>query len=164
MEFELLGPLRVRGDLAEVAVSAPLSRRLLAVLLSRPNTPVSVDVLVEALWPDTRSAAEQHNQLQVRVSRLRRALGDPERIRHEHSSYTLVVHPGELDTERFETLLTEGMEVAGSDKHGWAAELLRKALALWRGDPFGDLADHPMLRDAAERLAARRVVGREELY
>jgi DNA-binding SARP family transcriptional activator/tetratricopeptide (TPR) repeat protein len=164
MEFEFLGPLRVRGDLTEVAVSAPMSRRLLAVLLCHPNTPVSTDQLADVLWPDQLSGAEQSKQLQVQVYRLRRALGDPSRVRFEQGSYTLVVHPGELDAERFETLLTEGMEIAGSADPAWGTELLRKALALWRGDPFGDLADLPMLRQEAARLNERRMVGFQELY
>ena len=46
MEFEVLGPLRVR----EGTVTAPMSRMLLGILLCRANTRVSVDVLVDALW------------------------------------------------------------------------------------------------------------------
>lgn len=164
MEFEFLGPLRVRGDLTEVGVSAPMSRKLLAVLLCHPNTPVSTDQIVDALWPDQPTGAEHSKLLQVQVYRLRRALHDPSRIRFEQGSYTLVVHPGELDAERFETLLTEGMEVADSSDPSWGTELLRKALSLWRGEPFGDLADLPMLRAEADRLAERRLVGYEELY
>jgi len=53
MEFEVLGPLRVR----EGTVTAPMSRMLLGILLCRANTRVSVDVLVDALWAASRIRA-----------------------------------------------------------------------------------------------------------
>jgi len=89
MEFEVLGPLRVR----EGTVTAPMSRTLLGILLCRANTRVSVDVLVDALWagqPDPGAS----KKLQLHVHRLRRALVDPDRVRFEHSGYLLRVHPG----------------------------------------------------------------------
>ena len=131
MEFEVLGPLRVREG-AEAA-PAPMPRTLLGILLSRANTRVSVDVLVDALWagqPDAGASKKLH----LHVHRLRRALGDPDRIRFEHSGYLLRVHPGELDADRFEGLLAEGIGAIDSDEHARGAEVIHKALGLWRGE------------------------------
>ncbi len=80
------------------------------------------------------------------MHRLRRALVDPDRVRFEHSGYLLRVHPGELDADRFELMLAEGTDAVESGEPARGAEVIRKALGLWRGDPYGDMADMPLLR------------------
>ncbi|MDQ3989271.1 MAG: AfsR/SARP family transcriptional regulator, partial [Actinomycetota bacterium] len=160
MEFEVLGPLRVRAGGQPVPVTAAMPRTLLGILLARANASVPVDVLVDALWGG-RPAESAPKKLQLHVHRLRRALRDPARIRFEHSGYALAVHPDELDAERFEKLLAEG---ADAGEPARAVQLLRRALGLWRGDPFGDVADVLLLRTAADRLIERRLIGLEELY
>ncbi|MGH3341983.1 MAG: BTAD domain-containing putative transcriptional regulator [Carbonactinosporaceae bacterium] len=144
-------------------VTAPMPRLLLGILLCRANAPVSVDVLVDALWAG-RVASGAHKRLQLHVHRLRRALGDPDRIRFEQSGYLLWVRPGELDADRFEALLDESSDAVSRGEPDRAAALLREALGLWRGEPYGEWADVPLLRAEAERLAERRVTGLEELY
>lgn len=163
MEFEVLGPLRVRAGAAQAPLTAQMPRTLLGILLCRANTSVSVDVLVDALWggrPDPGAG----KKLQLHVHRLRKALGERDRIRFENSGYLLRVSPGELDVERFETLLAEAADAAGCGEPGRGAELYRKALGLWRGQPYGDLADVPLLRAEADRLAERWLTTLEELY
>ncbi|MGH3824841.1 MAG: AfsR/SARP family transcriptional regulator, partial [Pseudonocardiaceae bacterium] len=123
MDFEVLGPLRVRIGGQTVQLSAPMPRMVLGVLLTRANTPVPVDVLVDALWAGQRDPRAA-KKLQLHVHRLRRALGDPGRIHYENGGYTLQVHPGELDAERFESALTESAG-AGPAR---AVALLRRAL------------------------------------
>jgi DNA-binding SARP family transcriptional activator/tetratricopeptide (TPR) repeat protein len=160
MDFEVLGPLRVRHDGQLARLSAPMSRMVLGVLLTRANTPVPVDVLVDALWAGHRDPRAA-KKLQLHVHRLRRILGDPARIRFENGGYTLRVHPGELDAERFESALTEGADAANPAS---AVALLRTALRLWRGDPFSDITDLPLLRAEADRLVERRLAGLAQLY
>jgi DNA-binding SARP family transcriptional activator len=160
MDFDVLGPLRVRQDGQPVQLSAPMPRMLLAILLTRANTPVPVDVLVDALWAGQRDPRAT-KKLQLHVHRLRRALGDPTRIRFGQGGYTLLVHPGELDAERFESTLAKASEAAEPAR---AAALLRVALRNWRGDPFSDLTDLPLLRAEADRLTERRLGGLAQLY
>ncbi|MGH3613600.1 MAG: BTAD domain-containing putative transcriptional regulator [Pseudonocardia sp.] len=160
MDFEVLGPMRVRNGEQLAQLAAPMHRTLLGVLLMRANMPVPVDVLVDALWAGQRDPRASKN-LQVHVHRLRRALGDPTRIRFEHGGYTLHVRAGELDAERFETALTE---VTDADQPASAVLLLRATLQLWRGEPFGDVADLPLLRAEADRLTERRLSGLAHLY
>ncbi|MGH3796884.1 MAG: AfsR/SARP family transcriptional regulator [Pseudonocardiaceae bacterium] len=160
MEFEVLGPLRVRTGRAQAALSAMMPRTLLAILLTKANTTVAVDVLVDALWAGKRDPRATKN-LQLHIHRLRRTLDDPARIRFEHGGYTLRVAPGELDAERFETALAESSATA---EPAGAAALLRIALGLWRGDPFGGVADVPPVRAEIDRLTERRLAGLEELY
>ncbi|HET9116927.1 MAG TPA: BTAD domain-containing putative transcriptional regulator, partial [Pseudonocardiaceae bacterium] len=160
MNFEVLGPLRVRLGERPVPLSAPMPRMVLGVLLTRANTPVPVDVLVDALWAGQRDPRAA-KKLQLHVHRLRRALGDPTRILYENGGYTLRVHPGELDAECFESALTES---TGAGHPARAVVLLRQALGLWRGDPFSDIVDLPLLRAEADRLSERRLAGLAQLY
>ena len=51
MRFRILGPLQVDVDGRPVAVGGPKPRTLLAVLLVVRGETVSVDRLVDALWP-----------------------------------------------------------------------------------------------------------------
>ena len=162
-EFEVLGPLRVRNEGQLTPLTAAMQRTLLGILLCRANSSVSVDVLVDALW-NGRPTDTAHKKLQLHVHRLRRALGDPARIRFEGSGYLVRVHPDELDAKRFETLLTEGANSSGSGEPARAVRLLREALGLWRGDPFGNVADVPLLRTEADRLTELRLAGLEELH
>jgi DNA-binding SARP family transcriptional activator len=160
VEFEVLGPLRVRLGDEPVQLSAPMQRMLLGVLLTRANTPVPVDVLVDALWAGQRDPRAA-KKLQLHVHRLRRALGDPARIQYDNGGYTLRVHPGELDAERFESALAESADVGQPAR---AVRLLRSALQLWRGEAFSDLVDLPLLRAEADRLIERRLAGLARLY
>ena len=160
MEFEVLGPVRVRQGDRPLPITAQKLRTLLATLIARANHPVSADALVDVLW-EGRTVDAANKKLQLHVHRLRKLLDEPGRIRFEPAGYVLTLGPEELDADRFERLLAEG---AAESDPGRAVTLLREALALWRGEPFGDVGDVPMLRSAAQRLAERRLVGIEDLY
>ena len=160
MEFEVLGPVRVRQDDRDVPITALKLRTLLGTLIARANNPVSVDTLIDVLW-DGKPVDSANKKLQLHVHRLRRGLGESSRIRFEHGGYLLTVRDGELDAERFERRLAEAS--AATEPSG-AVRLLREALALWRGEPFGDVGDVPLLRAAALRLAELRLVALEDLY
>ncbi|HEY3693871.1 MAG TPA: BTAD domain-containing putative transcriptional regulator [Pseudonocardiaceae bacterium] len=160
MDFEVLGPLRARREGQPVQLSAPMPRMLLGVLLTRANKPVPVDVLVDALWAGERDPRAA-KKLQLHVHRLRRVLGDPGRIRFDNGGYTLRVDPGELDAERFESALAESTDI---EEPARAVGVLRAALRLWRGEPFSDITDLPLLRAEADRLTERRLTGLAQLY
>lgn len=159
LEFEVLGPLRVAQRGNRMPLTATMPRTLLAVLLTRANTAVPVDVLVDALWAGRRDPRAA-SKLQLHVHRLRRALGDPTRIGFD-AGYRLRVEQGELDAERFDSLLDRAAATAEPVR---AVRLLRAALDLWRGDPYGGACDVPLLRAEADRLAERRLAGLEHLY
>ncbi len=140
---------------------------VLAILLVRRNAVVPADDLVDALWgddpPDTAKTA-----LHVHVSALRKALGQ-QRIETRAPGYVLRVDASEVDLERLESALA-----AARATHTPAErlELLREALALWRGDPLGEFRDRPFAQAAIsgiaelgaamieERIQAELVLGR----
>ena len=73
------------------------------------------------------------------MSALRKALGNGALVTHGHG-YALTVAPGELDADEFEALSARGRAALADGDAGEAAELLREALALWRGPALGELA------------------------
>src|SRR4051794_41502360 len=101
MEFRMLGELEVRNASGVVALGGSKPRAVLAVLLLHPNEPVSADRLALALWGDDAPAGAAKT-VQVHVSRLRKALGEPGLVETTHAGYRLHVALDELDAERFD--------------------------------------------------------------
>lgn len=159
MEFGLLGPLLVRDNGRDVAVSAPRQRVLLAaLLLAGPGRAVAFDELGELMW-DRRPPKGARSALHSAVQRLRVALGSGGRdlILTRPTGYLMAIDPGDLDVRRFEELAAHGEAVAKRGQWAQAAGLLSQALALWRGDPLADVPS-ALLRDREVRhLAERRI-------
>ena len=154
MQFEVLGPLRVRsGDSApELRVRA--QHGLLAVLLTSPNLSIPDDRLIDELWGDDPPASARH-LLQVYASQLRGLLGelpDRPRIVRDGNGYALRVQPDELDSERFEQAVVHAQELQELDPEG-ADRVLSEAMHLWRGAPFAGLRQpSPAVREQAAYL------------
>ena len=164
MEFRILGPLEVHGDDgAVIDLGGRQQRLLVAVLLLHPNEVVSVDSLIEALWPD-QPPASAVKSVQAQISRVRRALGEGERLQTRGNGYLLVVEPGELDSDRFRALLQEGREgLAGGDPTG-AETAIREALEVWRGQPLADFAYDDFSQAEIARLDELRLSALEERF
>src|SRR3954467_910827 len=139
MEYLILGPLEVRDERGPIAVLGSKPRAVLTCLLLQANAPVSAERLAMALWGE-EAPARAVKTVQVHVSRLRQAVGDPEAIETAPGGYRLRVRPGELDFERFEQLAGEGRRALADGDPEQAAAVLRAALALWRGPALADLA------------------------
>jgi DNA-binding SARP family transcriptional activator len=156
MEFRILGPLEVVDRGRVVSLGGPKQRALLGALLLTPNRAVSVDRLIDVLWP-TGPPSATANALQFHVSQLRKALGDGELIVTREPGYLIRIEPDQLDLLRFERLVAEaiGTEVERGSR------LLTEALALWRGEPLPDLADDPASRAEVQRLEAARFAALE---
>ncbi len=167
MQFQILGTLEAHGDGNPVALGPAKQRTLLAILLVHANELVSSDRLIEELWPQPPETAA--NTLQVYVGRLRKAL-EPERrsgssgelLVTRAPGYSLRVEPGQLDSERFETLLEEGRRARERGDHAAAAEALSEALGLWRGDALAEFAYEPFAQGEIARLEELRTIALEE--
>ena len=155
VEFRILGPLEVLDAGRPLSLSGA-SRALLALLLLHANEVVSSDRLIDELWGAEPPAAGS-TALRVRVSQLRKALGREDVLVTRAPGYFVRVGPGELDLHRFERLLEE----AEGAEPPVAAERLRAALALWRGEPLGEFAYEPFARTAIARLEELRLVALE---
>src|SRR5438552_12615619 len=99
MRFGLLGLLEVVADGGVVSIGPGKESALLAIMLLHANEPVSVDRLVDELWP-RRPPGNAAKAVQVYVSRLRKRLGGG-RIATTVAGYSLRTEAGEVDVERF---------------------------------------------------------------
>jgi predicted ATPase/DNA-binding SARP family transcriptional activator len=155
MEFRILGSLEVRADGGPVALGGAKPRGLLAVLLLHANEPVSAERLAVSLWGEDAPAAAVKT-IHVYVSRLRRALGDPDLLATTPAGYRLRVAPGELDSARFEQLSAEGYRALDDGRPERAGRVLRDALSLWRGPALAEFAFEAFAQAEIGRLEDER--------
>ncbi len=164
LAFRVLGPLEVHDGDRVVAVGGPKECLVLAVLLARVNSPVSVDTLIDAVWGD-RPPRTAERTVHSYVARLRRTL-EPGRPHGESSTllvtvghtYELRLTPGHLDAMRFEELASRGAN--GLEPGG--DSMLREALGLWRGEAFAEFREVEVCAAAARRLEELRLAAVED--
>jgi predicted ATPase/DNA-binding SARP family transcriptional activator len=160
-EIRVLGPLALVGESGPIRLGAPKERRLLAALLAEAGMTRPSDVLATAIWGESPPPSAP-KLLQVYVSKLRKRLPAQATIRTNGSGYALVLEDGVLDADRFERLVTEGRAAQRAGNHALAVSMLDRALALWRGDAYGELADEEFVRAEVGRLEELRLVATEE--
>ena len=141
----------MREDGALLRLPGRQERAVLALLLTAPGRVFSLPAIVEALWgehPPDRAA----KTVQSYVSRLRRALPQDSSavVVTREPGYAAEVAPADVDAEWFRSLVAAGHRELSEGPPGEAAGLLREALDLWRGEPYGEF-DAPFA--AAERAA-----------
>src|SRR6266571_4734651 len=157
MQFRILGPLELACNGEPLPLGGASQRALLALLLLHANEVVSSDCLIDELWADAPPASGV-TALQVRVSQLRKALGNAApRLETRPPGYLFRVGRDELDLERFSRLVGEA-DVAPPLA---AAEMLRDALGLWRGPPLADLAYESFAQQASRRIEELRLAALE---
>ena len=160
MEVAILGSLEVRVDGRAIPLGGPKQRALLTMLVLHANELVSRDRLIDALWGERPPPSVQQS-LDTYVSRLRRALGG-DRVRRGSGGYVLNIEAGELDLERFESLVRAAREASASGDGERAARMFGDALALWRGPALADVLYEPVASQEAERLEELRLGVLEE--
>jgi len=155
----LLGPIEAERDGVAVGLGGPKPRALLSVLALDLGHVVSVDRLVEALWPGDAPDTAPH-AVQVYVSQLRKALGPV--IATRPPGYVLELDSDDVDVHLFARLAEEGRGALRGDDPEPAETALREALALWRGPALADFAYEPFAQTEIARLEELRTVVVEE--
>ncbi|MGA9762179.1 MAG: BTAD domain-containing putative transcriptional regulator [Gaiellaceae bacterium] len=149
IEFRVLGPLEILDEGEPVAIGGRKQRMVLAMLLLEAGRVVSSERLIDAIWGEEppRTAT---TSLQNTISQLRKQLGLDTLVTRP-PGYQLNVQPEQLDLARCRRWLDEAR---GADpvRRG---ELLRAALALWRGTALDEFAH--------ESFAQAEVASLEEL-
>lgn len=162
--FLLLGPLSVSAGEALEVLQPSKPATLLAMLLMQPNTVVSVNALLRAVWddepPGTAKAA-----LHTCVLRLRRLFtkygvsgGDIEAV---PGGYRIAASAETLDLIRFRELA--GQARAQPDPEA-ELSLLRSALALWRGAALTNVHSQVLHREEVPRLVEERLRVVERIF
>src|SRR5215212_3835382 len=155
MEYRILGPVEVRDDERVIRLGGGKQRAVLAVLLLNANRVVASEQMIELLWGE-QPPATAVTALHGHISSLRKALG-PDAIATRPPGYVLETGIGELDLERFERLRAEGRAALECGDPGTAAERLRAALGLWRGEALRDVGFEPFIQTEAARLEDLRL-------
>jgi DNA-binding SARP family transcriptional activator len=167
MQFRVLGPLQVRATDGElVTLRAAKHRALLSVLLLHANELVSVDRLIDALWP-ARPPPSAASAVRTYVSALRRALrlgcvDQGSQLVAQPGGYRLDLHASDLDLLAFEDFAADARTALAGGDPAVAAERFQAALALWRGRPFEDVPLAAGVESTLDRLDERRLTVLED--
>jgi DNA-binding SARP family transcriptional activator/tetratricopeptide (TPR) repeat protein len=136
VRFRILGPLSVLADDTETAIAGRRDRVVLAMLLLHANNVVTVDRLVDAVWPHSPPPTARA-QIHSCISRLRKALaladGEGPVIHSRPGGYLLPVKDDQLDLALFINTVACARAAMTAERLTDADSLYRSALALWRG-------------------------------
>lgn len=171
VDYNLSGAIEARVRGVEVTLGGPKQRGVLAVLLSEHGSVVSIDRLIDSVW-EGNAPSKALVSVRSYVANLRRILNvagaDPaetQRLQSRPNGYRLSVLPGDsVDLHRFEALVEAGRSALVRRDPGGAVGPLTEALALWRGDPFGEYAFHDFAAPSVLRFAALRAMATEARF
>lgn len=160
-EVRVLGSVEVVGGNGAIVPLAAKPLRLLAALVVAGGRSCGVDELVEAIW-DASPPTSARSLVQVYVSQLRKALPAGIVVVTRRGAYAIELGPEQLDAARFEQLLGECGRANRRGNAALAASLANRALGLWRGRAYGELAYEEIASRESERLEELRIVAVEE--
>jgi DNA-binding SARP family transcriptional activator len=160
LEFRILGPLEVVDGARPVALGGLKQRATLAILLLNANRVVSVERLAEDLYSGAPPVTAV-TQVQRQISELRKALGPAAGIETRAPGYVIHVAAEQLDLNRFERLAEQAADALARGEAQRASDLLREALAFWRGAPLADLAYEGFAQSTIARLDEIRMAALE---
>jgi DNA-binding SARP family transcriptional activator/tetratricopeptide (TPR) repeat protein len=165
MLLRVLGPVEVRTGQGWRGIGAPKWRALLAALLLSRGTVVSVEGLINELWPSGPPAAAR-KLVSGYAARVRSLIGDGDGavVVTRPPGYALLVDRPDVDAWRFEDQLAAGREALNDGDASHAAAVLGDALALWRGMALADVPQGPAVSAEAERLEELRLAATELWY
>ncbi len=163
LHVSLLGRFGVRVDGVPLSLRGDRRRALLATLLLNAGRVVSTDDLIERVWATPGQAAR--GALQVHVARARalldQHLGHP-LIRGADGGYRIDLDEHRSDLLLFRSLARQADLAAENGESDAHADLLARALRLWRGPVLNDVTaqllhtkDVPRLNEELLRVAER---------
>jgi DNA-binding SARP family transcriptional activator len=155
----LLGPLEMEHAGSPVALGGPMQRALLARLLLDANRTVAIERLVEDLWGEAAPASAL-KMVHIYVSKLRKELPDGMLVTRA-PGYALAIDPEALDLTLFERLREQGRAALAAGFAAKAADLIRAALAMWRGAALAEF-DEPFAVVESARLEELRLASVED--
>ncbi|MCY0935096.1 AfsR/SARP family transcriptional regulator [Streptomyces sp. H34-S4] len=167
MEIHVLGPLSAEVNGASIVPTASKPRQILALLALYPGRVMPVPTLMEEIW-GTNLPQSALTTLQTYILQLRRRLGTAmgpgapgsakEVLVTRHGGYLLQIPSESVDVHAYDSLVAGGQSAFEEGDDERAADLLRKALALWQGPALVDVRVGPILEIEVMRLEESRLV------
>jgi len=142
----VLGPVAVTDAAGRSVPVGGRARKVLVGLAMSSGAPLSIDALIDAVWP-ARPPTTARKAILNAISRLRQLLGN-DALERFGTSYRLLAGTDLGEVNVVLAALRAGERVT--------PEGLRRTLDLWRGDPLCDLADWPVADAEGRRWALIR--------
>jgi DNA-binding SARP family transcriptional activator len=169
MRVGLLGPLSLRRGAQMITPSAPKLRQVLSLLVLQANSVTRVDQLVEELWEESPPPSAL-TTVQTYIYQLRKLLRLSDKADQTSGrgadNPVLLSHPGgyilqlrsltDIDAYLFEQLAERGRQELLAGQVSDAADTLRVALGLWRGNVLEGVSTGPLLYAQVARLEERK--------
>ena len=152
----LLGPVEVRRDGDLISVPSGKPTELLMRLALSAGTMVPKERLLEDLWAD-EAVVTSANTVQSKVSRLRKALGDPALVVGGQLGYTLAVDASAVDALDVVRRADEVTAMRTAGDAAAAVDGCSAALALFRGESLFGASDAEWLRPHRAQLDGLRL-------
>jgi DNA-binding SARP family transcriptional activator len=154
---------RLTPDRRGVQITAAKLRQVLTMLAANANTMVSTSQLIDELWPSNPPNSVK-TIVQTYVYQLRKLFGEASQsagggklLTTRLGGYLLAVPRENVDIFQFQELMARGRAALRHGKPGHAADLLGKALGLWRGIALADVNAGPNLQGLAVYLEEQRL-------
>lgn len=156
----MLGPLEAESNTGPVDLGPRMQRVALLSLLLAPGRERTAAQLVADIWDD-RPPGDPYASLYPYLSNLRRLLepgrpsgSAPTVLTRTQERYRLCIDPGAVDLDCFES---EWKAVTQEARHpAERVDLAERALARWRGRPFGDADDCTFVHGERLRVESMR--------
>ncbi|MGN9812378.1 AfsR/SARP family transcriptional regulator [Micromonospora sp. BQ11] len=160
MEIKVLGELAVRTSGAHPALGTPKQKTVLALLAVQAGRLVTIDELVDELWPEDppKSAVPNVRTYAANLRRTFEAAGNgPSLVLREGDGYRLRPGAFRVDLLEFTAESAEARESARRGNLEQAEELASRALGRWRGRmlagvPLGPLLSMSVVSAQEQRL------------
>ncbi|GGK73885.1 AfsR/SARP family transcriptional regulator [Mangrovihabitans endophyticus] len=160
----VLGVLEVRDQAGRpVGIRRRKQRALLALLATNLDRPLTADQIIERLW-QVRPASARAN-VHSYISGLRHlfaATGAPVRLAMTSQGYRLELPAERCDATLFRELAQAARQAAARGRPAEAADLLARALGLWRGEVLEDLEPYDWIEPYAAQLDDARITAIED--
>ncbi len=167
IRVKILGQLTVEINNSVCTPTAPKVRQVLALLMLRGNTVLSLDSMIGELWGDNPPCSAV-TTAQTYVYQLRKLFARyggedfaADTIQTVPAGYLCACDPKDLDYWRFEQAVARARTMLGNGSAAAASTLLSSALGIWSGPALLGVDRGTLLEPYAAQLEEERICALE---